>query len=318
MKVIPRALKGKDVFLDIIYELEKKIVGAPHLNSEMISRSNIIVTLITYFLWNFLNLKITLLIKYFSLKKEEPNEIIFGIIMGNDFLNFFPYCYYPGEKNIYMYDAWKKHHKKIIRFAIDFDIKNIYLTSSQAASLLQPHLKNTKCHWVAEGIDPASYSYKPYSKKTIDVLAFGRRYDNYHNSIVNKLETANINYIYTAGRGHILFPDRKKFIAALSKSKISICFPSSLTHPQRSGDIEVMTLRYLQSIAAKCLILGTAPKEMLTLFGYNPVVEVDHDNAGEQILSILESYEDYIPLIENNYSNLIKYHSWNNRLETII
>jgi spore maturation protein CgeB len=90
-----------------------------------------------------------------------------------------------------------------------------------------------------------------------------------------------------------------------------------MTHPERAENIETMTVRYLQSMASKCLILGKAPEEMIDLFGYNPVIEVDMNEPVKQIIDLLNHFEEYIPLIEKNYSVVIKQHTWQNRWEKI-
>ena len=51
------------------------------------------------------------------------------------------------------------------------------------------------------------------------------------------------------------------------------------------------------------------------LFDYNPIVEIDMANPFAQLQSVLSNYENYIPLIERNYENVCRNHSWSNRLE---
>ena len=78
-----------------------------------------------------------------------------------------------------------------------------------------------------------------------------------------------------------------------------------------------MTIRYLQSMAAKCLILGHAPKEMIDLFGYNPVVEIEMSDPVGQLQSLLNSFSDYIPLIEKNFNKVASEHTWPHRWQQI-
>jgi hypothetical protein len=78
-----------------------------------------------------------------------------------------------------------------------------------------------------------------------------------------------------------------------------------------------MTNRYLQSMASKCLIVGHAPKEMIELFGYNPVVEIDWKAPMEQLDTIFDHYADYIPLMEKNYKMVSNHHTWEKRWEQI-
>jgi hypothetical protein len=135
--------------------------------------------------------------------------------------------------------------------------------------------------------------------------------------IVDSLAEKGYTYLYELKKGELIFPTRQDFIAGLAKTKISICVPSSVTHPERSGNIETMTIRYLQSMVSKCLIVGHAPKEMIDLFGYNPVIEIDFTNPVGQIESILNNYNSYTALIEKNYNEVIQHHTWQCRWEQI-
>jgi hypothetical protein len=130
---------------------------------------------------------------------------------------------------------------------------------------------------------------------------------------VPALKKAGKTYVYETEKGKIIFPGREEFVRGLARARVSICVPSSITHPERAGDIETMTIRYLQSIASKCLVLGHAPAEMVELFGYNPVVEIDMSDPVGQVLDILGRYEDYLPLIERNFDRVSREHTWENR-----
>lgn len=172
-------------------------------------------------------------------------------------------------------------------------------------------------HWVPEGIDPSSYRFYDYQNKDIDVIEFGRKHLPYHQTIRGFLENTEKVHLYEQNKGELVFSDRESFIDGLAHSKISICIPSNITHPERSGDIETMTVRYLQSMVSKCLIVGHAPAEMVELFGYNPVVEIDNVEPGTQLLHLLDHYEDFIPLMERNYHQVIENHQWSRRWEEI-
>jgi hypothetical protein len=252
-----------------------------------------------------------------DLKEEKSIKNIFAVLMGPDFSKCLPYFLFSGNKSLYIFDAWPKNHQIIINFLNFFKVKNVFFTSSQATEIIQSKVPNTACFWVPEGIFSASYKSLEYKDKTIDVLALGRRFNKYHKQIVGCLKENDKRYLYEKKKGAIIFPSRAGFIEGLAKSKISICVPSSITHPERSGDIETITQRYLQSMLSKCIILGHAPKEMIALFGYNPVIEIDAEHPENQIISILNNYDDYHALVEKNYEMVLKHHTWENRWELI-
>jgi hypothetical protein len=171
--------------------------------------------------------------------------------------------------------------------------------------------------WVPEGIDPSSYYFHAYHNKDIDVLEFGRKHQPYHEAIKGFLRNNRKVHLYEEKRGEPIFNTRQSFLDGIARSKISICIPCNITHPERSGDIETMTIRYLQSMLAKCLVVGHAPKEMVELFGYNPVVEIDSANPRSQLSALLNHYEDFIPLIERNYNHVLEKQTWAKRWEII-
>jgi hypothetical protein len=238
--------------------------------------------------------------------------------MGLDEYKYRPYGIYTVHcRSIYLFDAWPHDFDKIINFVVNYKVDYVFVSASQSKSLLNENIEKKIFHWIPEGIQPDEYDFFEYSNKTIDVLALGRKYDLYHDMIVDSLKEKGYTYLYELKKGELIFPTRQDFIEGLAKTKISICVPSSVTHPERSGNIETMTIRYLQSMVSKCLIVGHAPKEMIDLFGYNPVIEIDFTNPVGQIESILNNYNSYTALIEKNYNEVIQHHTWQCRWEQI-
>lgn len=251
----------------------------------------------------------------FVLKSSGRNKEYFVVLMGMDFNKYYPYAFLNRKRRyIYLFDSWPKNQSTIADFINKYKIDQVFVSASQAVAGLNEKLKNkNSVHWVPEGIETSEYKQCSYDQKDIDVLNVGRRYELYHEKILPYFIDSDKNYLYEKIKGELVFPTREEFIDGLSRAKISICVPSNLTHPERAGNIETMTIRYLQSIVSKCLIVGYAPQEMIKLFGYNPVIEIEINDPIKQIDAILTNYDDYIPLIEKNYTNVLKYHTWENR-----
>ena len=68
---------------------------------------------------------------------------------------------------------------------------------------------------------------------------------------------------------------------------------------------------------SRIVIIGRAPKELIDLIGYNPVIEVDSSNTTEQILDILHHIEDYQELVDKNRETALKMGSWRLRMQQI-
>ena len=254
----------------------------------------------------------------FVLDSSEKQDAYFAVMMGGDFNKFYPYAFLNRKKRyIYFFDAWTKEQPEIVDFIRSCKIDQIFVSSSQAVTDLNKKFGRSIANWIPEGIDISMYKQFSYNQRDIDVIQIGRKYDWYHDQILPFFSETNKVYLYEKTKGIIIFPTQEEFINGLARSKISVCFPSNITHPERAGTIETMTNRYLQSMASKCLIVGHAPQEMLNLFGYNPVIEIDRDAPAKQLRIILDHYSDYIPLIEKNFENVSKYHTWKNRWEQI-
>ena len=245
------------------------------------------------------------------------NKDSFSVLMGSDFKKSSIPFLLNKRNSSYFFDAWPFNHHNITEFIKIFRLKNAFFSSKQVVEIFKAKGLTCNFFWIPEAINPENYKHSPYKDKDIDVLAFGRKFDVLHNLIVDGLHEKGVKYLYEKEKGHIIFPEREDFIDGLSRTKISICVPSVITHPERSGNISTMTVRYLQSMVSKCLIIGYLPLDMEELFDYNPIIELDLNNPLEQILDVLNNYDHYIPLIEKNYLNVINNHTWSNRYNLI-
>jgi hypothetical protein len=250
-------------------------------------------------------------------RKTDPHRDYFAVMMNLDASRIAPWFMRDARKSVYLFDAWPSKHREIVDFAEAWGIQYAFVSSSQAAESLSRVSERCTFIWVPEGIEPSRYQHRSPLERDIDVLQLGRKYDAYHAVIEPALRKAGRTYVYEKAKGSIIFPTRAEFISGLARSRISVCVPSSVTHRERAGDIETMTIRYLQSIVSKCLVVGHAPAEMVELFGYNPVVEIDIAAAGEQIVDLLANYDDFVPLIEKNFATVTELHTWDRRWERI-
>jgi hypothetical protein len=244
-----------------------------------------------------------------SIRKKESKLCI---LLGDEFHKAIIPFMGNDNNNCYFFDAWPSNHVKIEKFIETFKLKNVFFSSKQVVAINSKNI-NCKFHWIPEAIQIENYEFKDYQNKDIDVLSFGRKFNRLHESIVDGLEASKIAYYYEKSAGEIIFSTRSAFIDGLARTKISVCIPSNITHPERAGTISTMTIRYLQSMASKCLIIGYLPEEMKELFNYNPIIELDINDPLKQIRDIISNYSDYIPLIEQNYDYVKTHHTWGNR-----
>lgn len=247
-------------------------------------------------------------------------QINFSAQLGPDFKLCIPGYLFTSNNFIYMFDAWPRfHHWMAMMFDL-LNVKAVFFSSREVHRLYEKNTRSAcRAYWIPEGIQASEYHFS--AAKKIDVLEFGRKYQKYHDLIVDGLAKNDKVHVYLKANETILYPTKQDFVAGLADARISICIPSNITHPERSEQISTMTLRYLQSMASKCLIVGVLPDDMEEVFGYVPIVPIDFEHAEEQILAILNNYDDYTALIEKNYHEVLNKHQWSHRwaaMETIV
>ena len=292
------------VSMDLYYEFEKRIINKP--SWEIVNGVGSIQARVIRQLLKFIP-PIQLPIK------KHKNYVVIGYQKEK----FFPFFHFNADlKVLWMYDAWEPLFDEIEKTIRAYKINLVFTASKQSAEYFNTlNIPNFQSHWIPEGIDVTQYQFIPYQERTTDVLQIGRKWNEYHEKI-KSIETRLI-YKYEKKAGQIIFPTRGEFLFGLANSKISICVPSNITHPNITGSISTITNRFLQSMASKCLIVGKVPHDMLHLFDYNPIVEIDEENPIAQIESILSNFDVYIPLIEKNYETVKNFHNWDNRVSQI-
>lgn len=181
--------------------------------------------------------------------------------------------------------------------------------------------------WLPEAVTVGEFAGgPPLLSRGTSVLEFGRRYEQWHAVVTPVLSDRSFRHLYSAGSAgrrskldhHHLFSGRREFVDGLRQAAISVCFPASMTHPTgRSLGTETLTARYLESMAASCLVVGHAPADLTALFGYNPVIEADLSAPATQLLDILANLGDYQGLVDKNLERVRALGSWSQRAKRI-
>lgn len=243
---------------------------------------------------------------------------VFVSFMGFSESKTFPFSYW-NEIVPYCFDCWPGLYERWMSFFKRHRVRIAFFSARQSAQYFTDALPGMKSVWLPEATDPSEYRpSRSLHERDIDVLELGRKNDLFHGKVVKPLVEANRTHLFERVKGEIIFPARADFIDGLARSKISICFPSSQTHPERSGSVETVTHRYFESMASKCLILGHAPQELTDLFGYNPVIEVQVGREFEQVESLLGNLDAVQGLVEQNYRRLLEVGTWKDRVATLL
>jgi len=253
----------------------------------------------------------------FDLPVLNRNKILFASLSGIEYIKIFQHFIFRSKlKVIYQFDSWT-HDNAINENAFrSFKINIAFVSIKKAAEHFNfLKIPNFKAYWMPEAITCDSYRWCDYGEKGIDILQYGRRWEWLHERLLPFCRTNTINYQYPIDSGNFKrqFKNRDVLLDGLSKAKIAICVPKTVTHPEKY-DLSTVTTRYFECLASKCLILGHAPPDLIKMYGYNPLVEVDRLRPLDQLKYLLDHYIEFIPLIEKNYQITKERHQWKHRI----
>lgn len=256
----------------------------------------------------------------FNLPGLRRNSLYFSSLSGIEYIKIFQhYSFQARLKAIYQFDSWT-HDNAVNENAFrSFGINIAFVSIRKAAEYFNTlRIPNFKAYWMPEAVRCERYRWLDYPEKTIDFLQYGRRWNWMHEQLLPfcRLKALRYQYPQDRDRDKNQFKNREALLDGLAKSKIVVCVPKTMTHPGIC-DLPTVTTRYFECMASKCLILGHAPEDLVALYGYNPVVEVDHADPVGQLAYLQEHYPEFIPLIEKNYRTTQERHQWKNRIDEI-
>jgi hypothetical protein len=249
---------------------------------------------------------------------QVRDEAAFVALMGPMESQLFPRCFF-GKSILYCFDCWPRDYARWGSLFRRHQTQFAFFSARRSAEVFSSRLPEMQSLWLPEATDPHVYdSSKPLAQRTIDVLELGRRYESIHADIVGPLAGGGVTHLYERAAGEIVFATHDELVAGLGDAKLSILFPSSLTHPSRSGDVETVTHKYFESIASGCIPVGRCPAELEDLFGYDPVVPLDESDPVAHIRALLDDVDAHGALVERNLARLLEVGTWDARARSLL
>jgi len=259
-------------------------------------------------------------VRYIIKPKEALLITANGVTITDE---FFPY-YFRYEPVPFLWDCWPSTWGRMYEAFRLYDVKLVFCTSRQVVEMINRD-SNVKAYWIPEGIDESGYKNEMnLVDRKYDVCEIGRQMPRLHHHLqklnevgsLNGYHTSNINADGTLNQNNVAFSD-VEMNEIMSQSKIMICFPQCDTNPMRGGNIETLTQRYWEAMLSGCIMLGRAPRELIDLIGYNPVVDVDWNDVEGQVKEILGDVMVYQELVEKNYEVAVNKASWKCRIPIV-
>lgn len=195
----------------------------------------------------------------------------------------------------------------------------MFVTARQSADFLQAAFPGRRVIHLPEATTLSEYSGdRLLVDRTVEVLELGRRYARWHDAATPVLQAIGARHRFEAVPGEVIYPSRRSMVEGFADSVISVCFPSSTTHPLRAGTVETTTHRYFESLASGCIVLGHAPRELVDLFGFNPVIEVDWSDPAGQVRHVLAHRDSFQAMVDRNMKRTYEIGGWDSRAHDIV
>ena len=228
-----------------------------------------------------------------------------------------PWCYFY-EIIPVMWDLWPDEFKTFVRFVKRNRVRTVFCTSSQQVARLEELFPSLRVKWIPEGIKIAEYPKGGgLCERQIDILNYGRKVHWLNDLIMGYGKWCRpIKHVFTNTANNLVFPSVEELRKGIRDSKIVISYPQCDTNPKRTGGIETLTQRYWECMLSGTLMIGRAPKELVDLCGYNPVIELG-ENPCEKINEILQNIEEYQGLADRNRECAERVAGWDKRMSLV-
>lgn len=249
-------------------------------------------------------------ISHFTSKKEARLRFVQPWSISFDtFPDYLLYEIIP-----FIWDCWPDNLEHTIKWLQKYNVQTAIFTSSQVAEGMKKRFPSMNILSVTEGIDANSYySGKELECRDIDFFEYGREIDN-----VVKYDTPeSFTYFHGKKNGKTLLTHPQLY-DTLANSKMVACYPKSWTNPESAQGIETLTQRYWECMLSRCIMVGHAPKELVELLGYNPVIALDRSAPNEQLLHIKAHISDFQDLVNKNRNAALKYGDWKYSIQKVM
>ena len=210
-----------------------------------------------------------------------------------------------------IWDCWPAKVEIVAEFFRKNRTRTAIFTSSQTADIFRRLFPKMNILHITEGVNIDYYNKgKDLNQREIDILEIGRKQVAFFKQSL----PPTINHVKTGNFARV-FKSDEEFRAALANTKITINVPRCDVDKEHAGNIETLTQRYWECMLSRVIMIGRAPKELIDLIGYNPVVDWDGYDATSITLHILNNLGGYQEMVDRNRETAIKMADWSIRMK---
>lgn len=160
--------------------------------------------------------------------------------------------------------------------------------------------------------------------RQLDIAAYGRQPGGLVSKLakrVNRLgsDTILLHSTFTYPYVSDWRSDRALFWHMLRRTRISLCYPFSLTHSRIHQGVDPLTARWFEGMAAGCVLAGkrpTSPEAQRVIPWEDALVALpdDEDEAVEKLLALARDLDRCEAISKHNYRAAAAGHDWRFRI----
>ncbi|MBQ9094388.1 MAG: hypothetical protein IJY03_10475 [Prevotella sp.] len=211
------------------------------------------------------------------------------------------------------WDCWPRYFGDVSAWMKGHRVRTAFFTSSQTAEHMRNVCPDIQIFYLPEAIETELYKEgRPLSERKFDYMEFGRCCD-----YVNSSTLPDSVRMLSSRNEREALATREMLVEALSDSKITVCLPRSVNQPEIAEGIETLTQRYWECMLSRVIMIGKAPKELIDILGYDPVVKLDRKHFAKQVEDILEHISEYQEWVDNNRKMALRFGDWRLRIEDV-
>ena len=170
---------------------------------------------------------------WFAISRARASAYVLPMLHCSEY-RLFPASYLH-ECIPYTMDVWPWSYARWEGFIRRNRIRTWFITARRSAEIFKQKFPDRNMPLAARGRRSRRISPRHPARPatTIHVLELGRRWEDYHAKIEDSLKSRNQTHLYQQAEGRIIFATRQALIDGFVNSIVSVCFPQSVTHPER-------------------------------------------------------------------------------------
>lgn len=213
----------------------------------------------------------------------------------------------------FIWDCWPSLYDRTEQWLKKHKVKTAIFTSTISAAEMQRRCPDMNILRVTEGINVTSYSAgKPLAERNVDFLEYGSKQRNLFSKPIEGINHVNSTSIIT----QMMTWDT--LVETMADAKVTLALPRCDVDPVGTEGLETLTQRFWEGMLSRSVLVGRAPKELIELIGYNPVIDLDRENAESHVKNIINNIEKYQTLVDRNRETALKMAPWDIRIKKIM